>query len=134
MTIHAEDRAAIDDLRKEHVRGVNEQDVELVLRDYAEDLVYLSPGLHPIVSKEALRAFITPVYESTEFQISMVPEHVEVWSHAAFEWGHVRGTARTKAEGQEVPISQRYALTYRRREDESWEIRCASMNEGIPTS
>lgn len=130
--MHGTDRdiATLERLRTEHVRGVNEQDVELVLRDYAEDLVYLSPGVDPIVGKDVLRAFISPLYESTRFEISMTPEVVEVSKDAAFEWGYVAGTTTPRGSGPSTEISTRYALVYRRRPDDSWEIRCASMNEG----
>lgn len=124
------DMSPIDSLRADHVRGVNQQDVELALRDYAEDLVYLSPGLAPIVGKDALRAFITPVYEATEIRIGMTPELVDVIGDAAFEWGYVRGVVRPKGGGDPTDISQRYALTYRRRADGSWEIRSACMSDG----
>lgn len=124
------DLAALASLRDDHVRGVNTRDVELVLRDYAEDLVYLSHGMQPVLGKDALRALITPLYEQMRFDLAMAPERIDIGDDTAFEWGYLTGETAAGPEAATTPLRLRYVLVYRRRPGGSWEINCAMTNEG----
>ena len=69
----SKDLEAINLIRENHVKAVNNTDVELLLKDMSPDVVYLAPCLNPIKGKEALREFIAPLYNAIKAKIEMTP-------------------------------------------------------------
>ena len=117
----AEDLAAIDEVRKEHVRGVNGTDTDLVFHGMATDVVYLGPGMNPLLGATALRAFIEPLYRQIRPNIVMTPKDVQVVGDVAYEWGVITGHVET-SDTPPSTINAKYVFVYRRQPDGSWRI------------
>jgi uncharacterized protein (TIGR02246 family) len=116
-----QDRLAIAAVRAEHLEAVNTTNVELLIRGMAPAVVYLAPGLGPIEGIDALREFVTPIYEEVRPQIAMTPRDVQVVGDVAYEWGLIEGSI-ILPDGTAEPVNLKYVFVYRRQPDASWVI------------
>jgi ketosteroid isomerase-like protein len=70
---------------------VNNTDVELLLAGFTDDVVYIGPGAAPILGKDAMREYITPIYAEASIDIGMKSEALDVSVDRAVEWGTSHG-------------------------------------------
>ncbi len=107
-----DDLEAINQIRDNHVKAVNESDADLLLQDMSEDVIYLAPGLQPIEGKEALREFVTPVYEVVSITIQMTPEEIEINNNIAIEWGLISGEMKQNEADSIQYVKNKYLFVY----------------------
>ena len=91
---HGTDLSLLSDLLQAHVNAVNSGDVEALLGQCTEDVVYLGPGADPVVGKSQLEALLLPFYAANEATISMEARSRVVEGDLAYEWGSLTGTRR----------------------------------------
>lgn len=113
---------AIATVRQEHVDAVNGRDVELLLRGMTNDVVYLFPGMEPLIGKDALRAYVTPIYEQASIDIEMRHESLDIAGSRAVEWGVVRGQMTPGAQSTPSLVNLKYIFVYRLEPDGAWRI------------
>lgn len=109
-------------IRDAHVSAVNSKDVELLLRDMSEDVIYLAPGLEPIIGKESLRKFIVPIYEVVSPTIEMTPKNVKVYNRIAIEWGIIEGKISQYGIDSTRFFKNKYLFVYEKTENGTWAI------------
>ncbi|MBC2839859.1 nuclear transport factor 2 family protein [Robiginitalea sp. SC105] len=123
------DLETIDLIRERHVLGVNTTDVEMVLKDFSSDIIYLGPGLRPIEGKEALREFIAPLYEIILPRIEMTPRDINIKDDVAIEWGLINGTMGQVGSDSTQNIHFKYIFVYERSSGGEWLITRDIYNE-----
>lgn len=128
----APDLQTIDALRAEHTRGVNSGDPAMVLAGMTDDVVYLPPGQPPVLGKARVAAFIQPLYDQFDWEITMAPSQVTAQGDWAVEWGMLEGTATPLAGGQATTINGKYVFVYARQADGSWKITTDIFNDNAP--
>ena len=114
--------AAISQVRKNHVEAVNSTDVEFALQDMSDSLVYLAHGLPPIEGKQALRDFITPIYETSSIEIEMIAKDIMIVDNTAIEWGIINDHFGTTTSDSITPVHNKYLLIYQKNEQGKWLI------------
>ncbi len=125
----SKDLEAIKLIRETHVKAVNTTDVELVLKDFSSDIIYLGPGLKPIEGKDALREFVTPLYEIIMPEIEMIPKDIKIINDVAIEWGLIKGQASQKGSDSIQIINSKYMFVYERSSGGDWLITRDIYNE-----
>ena len=118
----ANELEAINLIRKSHVNAVNTTNVELLLKDMSSDILYLAPGIDPIEGKEALREFITPIYEVITPNIEMIPTDIEIYDNIAIEWGLINGKLSQKGIDSIQSIKSKYLFVYKKSKTGKWMI------------
>ena len=108
-------------MRQEHVDAVNTTDIELLLRGFTDDVVYISPQAAPIVGKEAMRTFLRPIYSDASISIEIEPESLEITGDRGVEWGSCHGRMSLGG-GDPAPVNLGYVLVYRRDPDGAWRV------------
>ena len=78
---------AITQVRNDRVKAVNATDLDLLLKDMSPDIVYLTPGVKPIIGIEALKNFVASIYQEISPKIEMFPTEVKLHDSLAVEWG-----------------------------------------------
>ena len=125
-----DDRGALEVLRREHVEGVNARDADAVLGGMAEDVVYLAPGLAPVVGRDSLGVIIRAVYQQIQPGITMTPVDVAIQGNEAVEWGCLGGRILPLEGGDAIPNDGKYVFVYRWRDDTGWKITRDIYNAG----
>lgn len=128
------DRAAIEQVRTDHVRAVNGTNADLLLEGMADDVVYLGPSLDPILGATALRTFIEPVYRQIRPNITMTPKDLQIMEDVAYEWGLIAGTAVMAPGTDPVALNAKYVFVYRRGVNGSWRIVYDIYNDNAPAA
>ena len=116
------------------MEGVNNRDVELVLRDMSDDVIYLGPGMEPLEGKQALRDFITPLYEVIRPDIKMIPKDTRIIDNTAIEWGLIHGEMAEVGVDTIQKINFKYIFVYEKSEDGKWLITRDIYNENESTN
>ena len=120
---------AISLIREAHVKAVNTTDVESLLRDMSSDVVYLAPGIDPIVGEAALREFVTPIYELVSPSIEMIPSNIEIHDSVAIEWGIINGEVRQQDTDSVQYFKNKYVFVYEQTEEGNWLITTDIYND-----
>ena len=121
MTSDQVDRDAIGTVLQEHVDAVNTTDVELLLKGFTDDVVYIGPGAAPILGKSAMREYITPIYAQASIQLAMKSESLEIAGDRATEWRSCHGQL-TLDGGDRISVNLHYMFAYRREPSGDWRI------------
>jgi uncharacterized protein (TIGR02246 family) len=115
------DRDAIAAVLREHVDAVNTTDVELLLKGFTDDVVYIGPGAAPVLGKIAMREYISPIYAQASIQIAMRSESLEIAGDRATEWGSCHGEL-TLDGGEPISVNLHFMFIYRREPSGDWRI------------
>ena len=116
-----DDPARIAAVLKEHVEAVNATDIELLLKGFTDDIVYIGAGAAPVIGKSAMREYISPIYAHASISISMKPAALEINGDRAIEWGSCHG-ALTLGDNDSTTVNLNYVLVYRRDSSGDWRI------------
>jgi uncharacterized protein (TIGR02246 family) len=117
---------------EDHVAAVNAGNVDALLEHFADDVVYLSQGLAPVIGKTALEAMVRPFYATNQPTITMTAEDRGVDGNLAWEWGVGSGEIRSKSGGDPTPMRFKYFLLYRREPDGQWRLISDVTNDDAP--
>lgn len=121
MTTHTTVENEIAAVLQEHVEAVNSCDVDLLLKGFTDDVVYIGTGAPPILGKAAMRAYIAPIYARASIRIEMKSEALEVSGDRAVEWGTCHGEM-TLGDDEPVTVNLQYVFVYRREASGEWRI------------
>ena len=117
-----DDLSELAEVLQAHVDAVNSGDVEALLEHFAEDVVYLAPGLDPILGKAKLEALLRPFYAANHLKVTMTAEDRVVEGDLAWEWGVGTGEVWGKDGGAPTSLSSKYFFLYRRGVDGIWRL------------
>ena len=123
--------AAIEAVLQEHLEAVNTTDVELLLKGFTEDVVYIGTGAEPIVGKAAMREYIAPIYAHAKIALSMKAHAREISGDRAVEWGTCRGQL-TLGDEEPVEVNLQYIFVYRLEPSGEWRISHDISTPGPP--
>jgi uncharacterized protein (TIGR02246 family) len=88
MTDNTNDTEAIRKVRQEHLEASMAHDLDTIVATFAEDGVELSPGLPPVIGRDAYREHCQGMLEQAgEFGFSFDQAELVVNTAWAFEWG-----------------------------------------------
>ena len=126
----AEDRAAIDSLRAEHMLAVNSRDADLLLSGMAGDVVYLGPDLAPVIGTAELDPLLRQSYERLSPDITMTAREVQIRGDWAVEWGCLGGAVNPVGGGEPMPNDGKYLFVYEWMPDTGWKLTHDIYNMG----
>ncbi|HRW10147.1 MAG TPA: nuclear transport factor 2 family protein, partial [Caldilineaceae bacterium] len=99
---------------------------------WADGGVKLSPGLPPIVGKDAIREYITPRVEAFAYDMTITNEEIEVGGGWAIARGGYIATLTPKAGGDVIPVDGKYMTLLQQQDDGSWKIYRDITNSNVP--
>jgi uncharacterized protein (TIGR02246 family) len=120
--MHEEDVAAINKVREMENEGVNSGDPEKGVQAYADDVVMIPPGEPEVKGKDAVRGWVTALWEQYDVNLEYTSAEVSVSGDWASERYYGTVTLTPKAGGDSVEEQVRGIHVYRRGEDGSWRI------------
>lgn len=130
----AADIAAIHDLRQREVAAAEAADVEGLISLRTEDFVAMPPDQNVVQGRDAVREFLTGMFEQVELQETVVSEDVVVSGDWAHDRGTFTGTARPRGGGESMNIDGKYLWIATRQDDGSWRytVQMWSYNSPAP--
>jgi ketosteroid isomerase-like protein len=126
----AQDRAAIDSLRAEHILAVNSRDADLFLSGMAEGVVCLGPDQAPVLGTSDLGALLRTTYEEVAPDITMTARDVQIQGDLAIEWGCLGGAVHLVAGGDPLPNDGKYLFVYQWLPGTGWKLTHDVYNMG----
>jgi uncharacterized protein (TIGR02246 family) len=124
-------REAILRAHRDHVVAVNSRDADLLLSTMTEDIVYIGPEQPPLEGHEALREYVTPIYEQASIDIQMEIDALEIGTDRAVERGRCWGELSV-GDAPPTPINLQYLFVYRLEADGQWRVSHDIFNEAPP--
>jgi uncharacterized protein (TIGR02246 family) len=96
--------------------------VDAVVACYAPDGELLEPGMAALHGRDAIKAFLTPLFAAVEVQaVEMTTDSIEVHDSAAYQWGTY--SQRAAEHGKPAAAHHgRYVAAWRREADGQWRI------------
>ncbi len=116
------DRADVDRRRDEWISAVNARDRDAYAALFAEDAVWLPPGLPAVHGREAIREWLGPFFATYEYDFSIADPQVRLGGDWAAERGRFTSRLRSTETGEETTHSGTYLVLWRREADGRWYI------------
>ena len=129
-----DDLSQLSDLLVAHVEAVNSGDVEALLDQLTDDVVYLGQGMDPIVGKAQMEPVMRSFHAENRASFSLIPQTVSVIGDVAHEWGSLAGEFRSKDGGDPIRVNSKYFYLYRRGADGRWRISHECISDNAPAS
>ncbi len=99
---------------------------------YTDDTIWMPPGEAPLRGKDALRAWVEPIWNDyTVVELSMPSEEIVVIDDWAFE-RHSETAEIYEVGGESIQLDLKGARIFRREEDGSWKIAQYIWNDNFP--
>jgi uncharacterized protein (TIGR02246 family) len=124
--------AAVDAIWREYEASLAAGDVDRWMDLWADGGVKLSPGLPPIIGKDAIREYLTPRVEAFAYEMTITNEEIEVGGGWAIARGGYIATLTPKAGGDVIPVDGKYMTLLQQQDDGSWKIYRDITNSNVP--
>ena len=104
------------------------------VRFFSEDAVMMPPNEAPVSGREAIRAWVAPIFEQFDLSGEPVVQGTRVAGDLAYRRYTISASFTPKAGGDPIPFDHKYVDVLRKIGDE-WRIHCHmwSSNTAIPT-
>ncbi len=111
------------------------KDTEGFVSYYADDAVLLAPNAALASGKDAIRAWIKPIFESAGYSGSSGPEKVEVARSGdmAYVWGTYRSTMNPEGRTA-VEDHGKYLEVWKKQPDGKWKCIVDMINSDLPAA
>ena len=129
-----DDLSQLSDLLAAHVEAVNSGDVEALLDQLTDDVVYLGQGIDPIIGKAQMEAVMRSFHRENRAIVSLIPTDRSVSGDLAHEWGSLTGEFRNKDGGDPIRVNSKYFYLYRRGPNGRWRISHECVSDNAPAS
>lgn len=120
-SVESEDRAAIRALIEAGERANEAGDVEAWVALFAEDFVYMPPGVPAVTTRDALIETAEAGFRHAA-DLDIEPQEIVIEGNWAFARNHVTGTIELAGSGDVVPIDVKQIVLYSRDADGNWRI------------
>jgi ketosteroid isomerase-like protein len=128
----AADVTAISDVREMEAEGVGSGDVEAGVAAYADDVVFMAPDEPAMNGKDAIRTWLTGLWEQFDLVVDYTSSHIVVSGDWAMERYAGNATFTPKAGGEPVVEQIKGIHIYNRQSDGAWRITHDIWNTDAP--
>lgn len=126
---HAEDIAAIEELREKELEAVLAGNVDSLMVIRTDDFVAMLPGMPAVEGKEAVREVLVGMFgQMEEFKHNTISEEIIVSGDWAFHRGTYTDRVILKSSGDTLNYEGKFLWILQRQEDESWKYAIQMSN------
>lgn len=115
-------QAAIKADEKKWNEQFKSKDVEGLLSHYADDALFVAPGLAPASGSTAIRKAYAGGLNDNYFQLSFASDRIDASSDLAYARGHFNEQYQDRASGKIVTESGTYITVYKKQADVGWKV------------
>lgn len=108
----------------DHIDAAIRKDVNAVLEIYADDVIYVVPGMEDVRGRDAIDAMETrTLAEADVLHAEHTIQSLSVFDDIAYELGTVIGPVRPRG-GEATTVTFHFMAMWQRQADGAWRIRC----------
>ena len=120
----ADAESAIAASWRDHIEAAQRKDLAAVMEIYADDVIYIIPGVMELHGKAALEESEAQTLASADvLEAVHTVDNLRVYGDLAYELGTVAGPVRPKG-GEPQTVTFHFMATWRRGQDGAWRIEC----------
>jgi len=118
----AADQKAITDGETMWIADWKSKDIEKIVSHYADDAIFMEPGMPQMKGKDAIRAGLKMFLSDKNFVLSFTPTNVEAskGSDLAYSYGTYTAIVTDAKTRKPVNDTGKYVCVYRKQSDGSW--------------
>jgi uncharacterized protein (TIGR02246 family) len=123
---------AIKDVATAIDKAVARGDADGYVADAADDAIVMPPDGPAIVGRDAIRAWVSGVFDGVTVEMKHIPEDITVAGGLAYMHGRSVGTFTPKAGGASVSFDNKYVWILRKGAQGRWQIVRVMWNSNAP--
>ena len=132
---HAEDIAAIEELREKELEAVLAGNVDSLMAIRTDDFVAMLPDMPAVEGKEAVREVLIGMFgQMEEFDHNTVSEEIIVSGGWAFHRGTYTDRVTLKSSGEAIAYEGKFLWVLQQQADKSWKYAIQISNKNGPAS
>jgi uncharacterized protein (TIGR02246 family) len=124
--------AAVAAVIKQYNQGLNDGNLDTVLKTFLPDGVWMAPNQPSIKGQEELRKWYLNYWSRTVAKLQFTPELIQSDGRLAYAVAHVTGTTTPKAGGAPREQDNKTVFVLRQGSDGSWKIAHYILNGSKP--